>query len=41
MPNDLCTILVSESSKTLLDSAKGDLTYTQYIEQVISENESE
>ncbi len=41
MPNDLCKILVSQSSKTLLDNAKGDLSYTQYIEQLILENDSE
>ena len=41
MPIDLCTILVSESSKTLLDSARGDLTYTQFIEKLILENDSE
>ena len=40
MPNDTC-ILVSESLKSQLDNARGVLTYTQYIEQLISENDSE
>ena len=40
MPNDTCTILVSENFKKILDSAKYDLTYTQYIEKLL-ENVSE
>ena len=40
MPTDTCTILVSENFKKILDSAKYDLTYTQYIEKLLEKQMS-
>lgn len=41
MPNDTCNILVSESFKSQLDEAKGSLSYTEYIQDLILEHDSE
>ena len=41
MPNDICKILVSEDLKSIIDNAKGDLSYTVFIAQMIYEKDSE
>jgi hypothetical protein len=41
MPNDICKIKIGEFTKHLIDNAKGNLTYTEFLSHLVDEKDME